>query len=212
MSSSGEIGWDAAVWQDINAAVITEMGRVRSAQKVLPATDYETCPTEIPNDVINFADLSIPEGQTRPFVEICQEFTLSSAQVMNEPQIHTCRTLAQMAAKAIALAEDAVIFNGSGATLPLNVKAERIESAGSGLLGEASPADASDSDPLEVAVPIDVPQVGGKRKGLLFGENVFTAVADGIAKLTAKAQAPKFALFLPVKVFADTFVAPSEAS
>jgi hypothetical protein len=43
---------------------------------------------------------------------------------------------------------------------------------------------------------------------LLFGENVFTAVADGIAKLTAKAHAPKFALFLPVKVFADTFLRP----
>jgi encapsulating protein for peroxidase len=63
-----------------------------------------------------------------------------------------------------------------------------------------------------VSVPIVVSRVAGKRAGLLFGENVFTAVADGIAKLTAKAQAPKFALFLPVRVFSDTFVASSEAS
>lgn len=64
----------------------------------------------------------------------------------------------------------------------------------------------------KVSVPIVVPRVASKRPGLLFGENVFTAVADGIAKLTAKAQAPKFALFLPVKVFADTFVPSSDAS
>jgi hypothetical protein len=38
-------------------------------------------------------------------------------------------------------------------------------------------------------------------------------VADGIIKLTAnKAQAPKYALFLPVNAYADTFVPPSPAS
>ena len=112
----------------------------------------------------------------------------------------------------IALAEDTVIFQGVHGKLPAGVKAELIEFAGGGLLNEANPKDANDDDPLKVAVPIVVPRVSSSRPGLLFGENVFTAVADGIAKLTAKAQAPKFALFLPVKVFADTFVASSEAS
>ena len=118
---------------------------------------------------------------------------------MNESQIKTCRTLAQMAAKTIALAEDAVIFQGASGKLPANVKADRIESAGGGLLGEAEPKDADDDDPLKVSVPIVVPSVVSKRPSLLFGENVFTAVAEGIAKLTAKAQAPNFALFLPVR-------------
>ncbi len=212
MNSANELGWDASIWKDIDDTVVTEMGRVRSAQKVFPATQFETSPTEIANDLINFSDLSIREGQTKSFVEIFQEFTLTSAQAMNEAQINTCRTLAQMAAKSVALAEDTVLFQGTSGKLPAGVKAELLESAGGGLLGEANPKDANDDDPLKVSVPIVVPRVAGRRAGLLFGENGFTAVADGIAKLTAKAQAPKFALFLPVKVFADTFVASSEAS
>jgi uncharacterized linocin/CFP29 family protein len=212
MNSTSELAWDASVWKEIDDAVLSEMGRVRSAQKVLPATQYDTDPTEIANDVINFTDLSIREGQTKSFVELFQEFTLTSAQAMNETQLKTCHTLAQMAAKSIALAEDTVIFQGANGKLPVGVKAELIESAGGGLLGEANPKDANDNDPLKVAVPVVVPRVPKSRPGLLFGENVFTAVADGIAKLTAKAQAPKFALFLPVNVFADTFVASSEAS
>jgi uncharacterized linocin/CFP29 family protein len=186
------------------------MGRVRSAQKVFPATEYETSPTAIPNDVINFADLSISEGQTKPFVEIFQEFSLTSAQVLNEPQLNTCRTLARMAAKAIALAEDTVIFQGGKGKLPANVKAELIESAGAGLLGVASPNDADDNDPAKVSVPIEVPRAS-TRPGLLFGENVFSAVAAGIAKLSAKGQGPRFALFLPLQVFADTFGPSSDS-
>ena len=212
MNGTSELGWDASLWKDIDDAVVAEMGRVRSAQKVLPATMYDDHPTEVVNEVINFSDLSIREGQTKPFVELFQEFTLSAAQAMNEGQLRTCHTLAQMAAKSIALAEDTVIFQGATAKLPAGVKAEGIESAGGGLLGEANPKDANDSDPLKVTVPIVVPRLPGSRPGVLFGENLFTAVADGIAKLTAKTQAPKFALFLPVRVFADAFVASSEAS
>jgi uncharacterized linocin/CFP29 family protein len=212
MNNASELGWDESIWRDIQNSVVTEMGRVRSAQKVLPAIELENSPTEVQNDVINFSDLSIREGQTKSFVEIFQEFTLTSAQAMNEAHNNTCRTLAQMAAKALALAEDTVLFQGASGKLPAGVKAENVASAGDGLLGEASPKDANDDDPLKVSVPIVVPRIATKRAGLLFGDNVFTAVADGIAKLTAKAQAPRFALFLPVKVFADTFIASSEAS
>ena len=212
MNGASEVGWDVATWQDMDQAVLGEMGRVRSAQKVLPATLYDTSPTEVANDVINFFNLSIREGQTKPFVELFQEFSFTSAQVANEAQLHAGRTLAQMAAKSIALAEDAVIFQGARAKLPAGVQAEQLESAGDGLLGEASPKEASDDDPLKVPLPIVVPRVSGRRSELLFGENVFTGVAEGIAKLTAKAQAPKFALFLPVRVFADTYVAATEAS
>jgi uncharacterized linocin/CFP29 family protein len=56
------------------------------------------------------------------------------------------------------------------------------------------------------------PKNGERNPSLLYGENTFSAVAEGIARLTAKAQAPKFALFLPVKAYADTFVPPSDAS
>lgn len=72
---------------------------------------FEMNSTEVPDDVINFQDpdgLSIREGRTKPFVEIYQEFPLTSTQMTKEPQIKTCRTLARMAAKALALAEDTI--------------------------------------------------------------------------------------------------------
>jgi uncharacterized linocin/CFP29 family protein len=46
----------------------------------------------------------------------------------------------------------------------------------------------------------------------VYGENLFAAVVTGIAKLVSKGQAPMFALFLPTRVYADTFVPPSNAS
>jgi uncharacterized linocin/CFP29 family protein len=63
-----------------------------------------------------------------------------------------------------------------------------------------------------VSQPIDVPLAQDARPGVLWGENTFTAVADGIAKLVSKAQAPEYALFLPIKVYADTFAPPGNQS
>jgi uncharacterized linocin/CFP29 family protein len=212
MSNSNEVGWDKAIWEAIDAAVLIEMGKVRTAQKVFPTTVFDTNPLTVTNDVINFEDLSIQEGQTKSFVEIYHEFPLTATQVTKEARDKTCKTLARMAAKALALAEDTVIFQGQTGKLPANVKADLIESAGNGLLGEADPRDADDEDPNKVSKPIDVRLQTDPKPGVLYGENTFSAVARGIAKLTAKAQAPKFALFLPVKAYADTYVPPSGAS
>jgi uncharacterized linocin/CFP29 family protein len=213
MNNSSEVNWDPSVWKEINDSVVAEVGKVRVAQKVFPTTVLDTNPTEIPNDVINFTDLSIQEGRTKAFVEIYQEFPLTATQVAREPLIKTCKTLARMAAKAIALAEDTIIFQGTNGNLP-NVHADAREAAGTGLLGEADPPrpnNPDDNNPNKVSVPIPVKLVN--RLGLLYGENLFSAVADGIIKLTAnKAQAPKYALFLPVKAYADSFVPPSPAS
>ena len=212
MSNSNEVKWDENTWKEINEAVVAEVLKVRTAQKVFPTTVLDTNPVVVTNDVINFADLSIQEGQTKSLVEIYLEFTLTATQVTKERQDKTCKTLARMAAKALALAEDTVIFQGEPGTLPANVKADLRGSAGRGLLGEADPDDADDADPNKVSKPIDVKFPANRKPGVLYGENTFSAVAQGIAKLTAKAQAPKFALFLPVKAYADTFVPPSEAS
>jgi uncharacterized linocin/CFP29 family protein len=217
MTNSTEVNWDEATWKIINDAVVAEVGKVRTAQKVFPTTLLDTNPTVIPNDVINFADLSIEEGQTKKFVEIYHEFPLTATQVIKEATDKTCLTLARMAAKAIALAEDAVIFQGKQANqepnkLPGNVKADFIESAGNGLLGEANTNDADNEDSNKVSKPIDVKFTIKPKPGVLYGENTFSAVAEGIARLTSKAQAPKFALFLPVKAYADTFAPPSDAS
>lgn len=211
MKYSHEENWPENIWKEINDAVVAEIMKVRTAQKVFPTIVLDNNPTEVPNEVINFADLSIKEGQTKPFVEIYLQFALTDAQVDKEPQLKTCKTLARMAAKALALAEDTVFFQGD-AELPANVEADLIGSAGRGLLGEADPAEPDDNDPNKVSRPIVVKRPDNPREGVLFGENVFSAVAEGITKLTAKAQAPEFALFLPSKVYADTYVPPSDAS
>ncbi len=214
MTYSNEVNWDAAVWKEINDAVVMEVGKVRTAQKTLSTVSFTTCPPSIANETIDFAAecLSIKEGQTKSFVELSVPFCLTETQICHERELKTAKTLARMAAKALALAEDGVIFQGSSLKLPANVHAKLLDSSGTGLLGEANPTDASDSDPNKVSVPITVPRVTGDRPGILFGENLFSAVVQGIAKLTAKAQAPPFALFLPPTVFADAHVPAAPAS
>lgn len=198
MANSSEVNWDAAVWQEINEAVVKEMAKVRVAQKVFPTTMLEGNPTEVINDVIDFSTNTIKEGSTKPFVEIYQEFNLTSTQVSKEPQLKTGKTLARMAAKSIALAEDTIIFQGktaSGSLKTNNITAD-LGSTDDGLLGEAK------STPLVVNRPKT------PKPGVTWGEYIFTTVADGIAKLTEKAQAPKYALFLPTAAYADTFAPP----
>jgi uncharacterized linocin/CFP29 family protein len=215
MNSLNGVNWDPAIWQEINDAVKMEMGKVRIAQIVFPSMTFVIDPTEVPNDVINFQDpdgLSIREGITKPFVEIYQEFPLTTTQVGKEAQIKVCKTLARMAAKAIALAEDTIIFQGNTGRLPGNVRADQRDTTLTGLLGEASPEDASDVDENKVAVPITVERLQDSETRAVFGENVFSAVAEGRAILTSKAQAQNYALILPTKVYADTYVPPSKAS
>lgn len=221
MSNSNEVNWEQSVWQEINDAVVKEMAKVRIAQKVFPTMLLDMNPTDVPNDVIDFQGkdgFSIKEGQTKPFVELYLEFTLTSTQVAKETQMKTCKTLARMAAKALALAEDTIIFQGDRSTLPGNVQGDQKESMKTGLLGEADPTDSSgkklsnDNDPNKVSEPIKVAALSSPPTSTVWGENVFSAVADGISLLTSKAQAANYALFLPTKVYSDTFVPPSTSS
>ena len=160
--------------------------------------------------------MSVKEGQTKSYVEIYQEFPLTSAQVSKEGQLKTGGSLARMAAKALALAEDAILFSGKDAVLPVGVKDEGTkENAESGLLGAANPPQPfvpDDANISRVSEPIPVPKVEKARAGIIYGENIFTAVITGIAKLTAKGQAPKYALFLPTEVYADSYTPPGNQS
>src|SRR5712692_8465312 len=110
METPNEITWPEAVWKDINDGVVKEIAKVRVAQRVFPTTMLDNNPTQIPNEVIDFTDLSIREGETKPLVEIYTEFSLTSTQVKQEADQKTCATLARMGAKVIALAEDAYFF------------------------------------------------------------------------------------------------------
>ena len=198
MTSNPVDQWPTQLWDDINNAVKIEAGKVRIAQKVFPTVTCDDNPTEVIDDVINFQDLSIQEGKTKPFVEIYREFALSRTQVTNEPTLKTCKTLARMAAKEIALAEDIIVFQGKNGKLG-QVQAENIESAKAGLLGEALQF---------VGKPIPVPALD-KRAGVTWGENTFTAVTRGIAELVRQTQAPAYALFLPTPAYADSYAPPS---
>ena len=203
MPNSSEVNWDAAVWQEINDAVVKEMAKVRVAQKVFPTTMLEGNPTEVMNEVIDTDTFTIKEGSTKQFVELYKEFTLTSTQVSKESQLKTCKTLARMAAKSLALAEDKIIFQGTNAKESFEISkitSESIESAGAGLLGEPK------------ATTLNVDKLAKPKAGVKWGENLFSKVAEGIAKLTDQAQAPKYALFLPTQAYADTFVPPSDAS
>ena len=97
------VDWPEAVWQEINDAVLAEVSKVRTAQKVFPTSVLDGDPTEVANDVIEFPEgpprrgeprkfLSIREGRTKPFVEIYLEFPLTAAQVARETQLKTCKT------------------------------------------------------------------------------------------------------------------------
>ena len=92
------------------------------------------------------------------------------------------------------------------------MSAHQVGAAGTGLLGEARPASANDGNPRRVSKPIKVNPIKPPRPGIIYGEKVFSAVVTGIAKLVSKGQAPNYALFLPTRVYADTFVAPSNGS
>lgn len=201
--NSNEVNWSDAIWQSINTAVVKEMHNVRIAQKVFPTVMMEGDPTYIPDEVIDFNTNTIREGATKPFVELYKEFALTSAQVSKEQEQHYGRTLAVMAAKDLALAEDTIIFQGADAPDPLrgNVQAEQLNSMARGLLGLGT---------VQGNLQVNAPVV--RKQGVLYGENTFTGVTSGIAELNSRAQAPNFAFFLQTQLYADTFQSPSDQS
>jgi uncharacterized linocin/CFP29 family protein len=228
-----EITWNDELKKHIDDAVAEEVGRVRICQKVFPTRRFTSTPLDVLVDAVDFpakgsppvfSPIRIPEGVTKPFVELDSEFEITVAQARNEPQSMICRTLSRMAAKSIALAEDMIVFRGQDAKAllsPLRVTADQLRSEDNGLLGAADPRDANDDDPDRVSVPINVyplsapaspPTSPPAPPRLIYGENVFAEVARGIAKLVRKGQAPNYALFLPTRVYADTFVPPGDQS
>src|SRR5215207_8016101 len=121
--------WSPEVWQEVDNAVLAEVGRIRVAQRVFPSMPSPNG-QYVPADNFDPNTMTIAEGETKPFIEISVEFRLTQGQVDNETTLHTSRTLARLAAKSIALAEDTLFFQGNGAKLPIGVKAINKESVG----------------------------------------------------------------------------------
>src|SRR5215208_4159564 len=96
--------WGPEVWQEIDSAVLAEVGRIRVAQKVFPGMQSPNG-QYVPADTFDPSTMTIAEGETKPFLEISVEFRLTQGQVDGEATLHTGRTLARLAAKSTALAE-----------------------------------------------------------------------------------------------------------
>lgn len=214
MEFPSELGWPANQSETINEEIKTAVGPVRVCQKVIPTHPLPAGTPSIPYDVLALPNFRVKES-TKVFVEIYSEFPLTSTQAKNEPQSAICRKLAKLAAASVALAEDAILFQGQGVKLPANVKANQLDTAERGLLGAAE-NDPDDGNPNKVSKPIDVDPApappAGQQRRTLYGENTFTKVAEGISKLVSKGKAPPYALFLPHMVYADTFAAPGDQS
>ena len=83
---TSELNWSEQIWMDINGDALKEVGKVRVAQKVFPTSTLENDPTQIANEVIDFASMTVKEGSTKPFVEIFREFSLTSNQGASKGQ------------------------------------------------------------------------------------------------------------------------------
>jgi hypothetical protein len=219
-----EVDWPEPTWKITNDAVLAEVGKVRVAQ-VFPTEVFENSPVQIPDELINFQNLSIQEGQTKPFVEPFATFTLTSTQVKQEPDLKTGKTLACMAAKALALAEDTYFFQlsalgprtpgppnarpAASPVLPASTQVDNWRLANElGLLAAANPADQDVNDPTRVTPPLVVARAPANPNGCAVGNNTFSQVARERTLLVGKAQARPYALILPTEPYADTFIPP----
>jgi uncharacterized linocin/CFP29 family protein len=191
----------STAWAEIDQAVLAEVGRIRVTQKVFPTIQMPTA-SNVTVDQFNPQTMTINEGQTRPFVEISLEFALTKSQLDNEATLHTARTLALLAAKTVAQAEDEIFFQGKQAPIFVNNPIPNlftflnIDAAENGLLG------------LVNANQVIV-VVGAGGAGSLpadgYGSATFDAVAQGIAQLIGLGHPGPFALFLSTEIYADTY-------
>ncbi len=185
--------WMPQVWADIDKAVLDEVGSIRVVQKVFSSTSMPNA-ANVPADHFDPDAMKIDEGGTKPLIEISVEFSLTQSQVDNEATLHTGRTLAKLAAKSLALAEDTLLLQGHEAKLPNNVKVINRQSAEQGLIGAGDGRDIS-------VKPLD----SGSGSAAVYGAGLFTAVTQGIAELNKKGQPGPYALLLESSVYADAF-------
>lgn len=197
--------WKEETWAGTDRAVLAEVGRIRVAQKVFPAShcanganglyvpvDAFRTKTDAAGKPTKIFPLSILEGQTRPYLEISFEFSLTQGQVADEVALKTGRTLARLAAKSVAQAEDLLFFQGKKVDVPGGVNVINKDSAEEGLVALA-------------ATPVVVPLIDKNKPGV-YGEKAFAAVVEGISILEELGQPGPYALFLASAQWADTYV------
>lgn len=185
--------WTPDIWTDINQAVLNVIGPIRVVQKVFQSTNMSNA-ANVPKDEFDADKMRIAEGKTKPLIEISVEFSLTQSQVDNEATLHTGKSLAKLAARSLALAEDTLLLQGADAKLPANVRVTNKDSAEHGLLG------------VDQDHRVHVKHLGSSSgTSAIFGGNLFTAVTQGIAELNKDGQPGPYALILESSVYADAF-------
>ena len=184
--------WTPSVWASIDEGVTASMGAIRVAQKVFPTWPLPKT-TSVPADIFDFNTMSIAEGVTLPYIEPAVQFSLTSGQVKNDPSGSTAITLAKLAAKSLALAEDTIFLQGGNADLPQGVQIESGGNAiGQGLLGLVN----------EQTITVQPPDPGAPTNS---GGEILAAIAQGIKLLTNETQGPPFALIEDTNAWAATW-------
>jgi uncharacterized linocin/CFP29 family protein len=184
--------WNDQVWAAIDAAVKTSVGAIRVAQKVFPTTQLAGV-TSVPADVFNPERMSIEEGKTRSYVEFAVDFSLTNGQVNADANGTTATTLATLAARSLALAEDIIILRGTDVRLPANVQIESGKDA-----AEKGILDLVRTDPIVVKPPDPGTPTNS-------GGEILAAITKGISQLTKDVQAPPYALIEDTEAFAATW-------
>jgi hypothetical protein len=185
--------WNEQVWATIDEGVTKAIGPIRVAQQVFPTVLFANA-TSVPADEFNPQKMSISEGLTKPFVELAVGFPLTNGQVTQDSAGMTATTLAKLAAKSLALAEDLIFLQGGDVDLPKAVRIESGgESLGDGILGLV---------PSHHRIVVDAPNPNAPTNS---GGVILAAVAKGIALLTAELQAPPFALIEDTGAYAATW-------
>jgi uncharacterized linocin/CFP29 family protein len=186
--------WTDQVWRSLDDAVKCQVGNIRVAQKVFPTAQLAGV-TAVPADVFDPNTISISEGQTKAYLEIAVKFPLTYGQVNEDGCGRTALTLAKLAAKSLALAEDTAILQGDGAVA--SIPGVSIESGkgstGKGLLGLVS---------QENTIDVKAPDQNNPTNS---GGEILAAIAKGIAILTAEVQTQPFGLILDTDAFAETW-------
>lgn len=183
--------WNNQVWAGINAAVTQAVGAIRVSQNVFQLLNLPGV-SSVPADHFDPDKMSITEGLTKPYVELAVEFSLTNGQVNADPAGATAITLAKLAARNLALAEDMLILQGKDATLPPTIKIESgAESLGSGIIGLA-----------KRSIMVKPPDPSTPTNS---GGNILAAISQGIAHLTHDVQAKDYALIEDTNAFAATW-------
>lgn len=195
-TARGPPGWTPAIWDALNQAVNDEIRRTKVIDKMVAPVlmpDTWNVPADIP--VPGTEGLTV-KGDSIDLIETIVPIEVRKTQLHQEHQSSTAMTLATHAAALNAKTMDILFFQGYsklkpslGPTIGVNLNGN----PGDGLLDKA-------------AGKVDVKSLRKKgATGCHYGENTFSAVAEGIALLNKNGDYGPYELAFNPTEYADTY-------